>query len=130
MRPFCIICENFESFPLPASFFVDLALPTCTILLLQEVGEVGITGKSSIFVMASTLVLVVVFVLDLIAFSLAVAAEQRRSSVSTVFFNYFFPLSCFIFYLVLDHACGFGFDVLLCEVYVNFMQICRLFSWA
>lgn len=30
--------------------------------------------------MASTLVLVVVFVLDLIAFSLAVAAEQRRSS--------------------------------------------------
>lgn len=32
--------------------------------------------------MASRLVLAVVFVLDLIAFALAVAAEQRRSTVS------------------------------------------------
>lgn len=32
--------------------------------------------------MASTVLLVVVFVFDLIAFALAVAAEQRRSSVS------------------------------------------------
>lgn len=34
--------------------------------------------------MASTLILVIVFVLDLIAFALAVAAEQRRSTAHTV----------------------------------------------
>ncbi|KAK9089369.1 hypothetical protein Scep_028451 [Stephania cephalantha] len=34
--------------------------------------------------MASTLVLIIVFVLDLIAFGLAVAAEQRRSSAQVV----------------------------------------------
>ncbi|EXB82807.1 hypothetical protein L484_012120 [Morus notabilis] len=34
--------------------------------------------------MASTLVLVVVFVLDLIAFALAVAAEQRRSTATII----------------------------------------------
>lgn len=52
--------------------------------------------------MASKLVLLLVFVLDLIAFGLAVAAEQRRSTVSfelltsplssflCLFFNLFF----------------------------------------
>ncbi|WCJ26990.1 hypothetical protein M5689_008766 [Euphorbia peplus] len=34
--------------------------------------------------MASTLVLVIVFVLDLIAFSLAVAAEQRRNTATVI----------------------------------------------
>ncbi|KAI3818753.1 hypothetical protein L1987_12570 [Smallanthus sonchifolius] len=37
--------------------------------------------------MASTLVLAVVFLLDLVAFSLAVAAEQRRASVSPFSFQ-------------------------------------------
>lgn len=32
--------------------------------------------------MASTLIIVIVFILDLIAFALAVAAEQRRSTVN------------------------------------------------
>jgi hypothetical protein len=39
--------------------------------------------------MASKLLLLVVFVLDLIAFALAVAAEQRRTKVSFVFPKYF-----------------------------------------
>lgn len=42
--------------------------------------------------MASTLVLAVVFIFDLIAFGLAVAAEQRRSSVSFSDMNFFFLL--------------------------------------
>lgn len=61
--------------------------------------------------MASKLVLLLVFVLDLIAFGLAVAAEQRRSTVSfelltsplsaflCLFFNFFFvsrSLCCMI----------------------------------
>lgn len=55
--------------------------------------------------MASKLVLLLVFVLDLIAFGLAVAAEQRRSTVSfelltsplssllCLFFKFFFLIS-------------------------------------
>jgi len=44
--------------------------------------------------MASSLLLAVVFVLDLVAFALAVAAEQRRNTVSPLssslsFFSYF-----------------------------------------
>lgn len=40
--------------------------------------------------MASKLLLLVVFVFDLIAFGLAVAAEQRRSTVSFLVVGFFF----------------------------------------
>ncbi|KAK1378822.1 1,3-beta-glucan synthase component [Heracleum sosnowskyi] len=40
--------------------------------------------NSGFLVMASTLLLVIVFVLDLIAFALAVAAEQRRASAKII----------------------------------------------
>jgi hypothetical protein len=39
--------------------------------------------------MASKLLLIIVFVFDLIAFGLAVAAEQRRSTVSIHFSIYY-----------------------------------------
>ena len=58
--------------------------------------------------MASTLLLALVFVIDLIAFGLAVAAEQRRSTVSFLFFIFtklpycFFP---FLVYYLLFKLC-------------------------
>lgn len=47
--------------------------------------------------MASKLLLVLVFVLDLIAFGLAVAAEQRRATVSSFPTILFFSSFCYIF---------------------------------
>ncbi|CAN1284211.1 hypothetical protein LINPERPRIM_LOCUS18558, partial [Linum perenne] len=49
-------------------------LPLSSVFLLSRI------RRFSVISMASTLVIVVVFVLDLIAFSLAVAAEQRRNT--------------------------------------------------
>lgn len=47
--------------------------------------------------MASKLLLLVVFVFDLIAFGLAVAAEQRRSTVSFLVVGFFFFLTFCVF---------------------------------
>lgn len=49
--------------------------------------------------MASTVLLVVVFVLDLIAFGLAIAAEQRRATVSSF---------CSFFHLLFFHIILYG----------------------
>lgn len=40
--------------------------------------------------MASKLVMIVVFIFDVIAFGLAVAAEQRRSTVCFIHFRFLF----------------------------------------
>lgn len=52
--------------------------------------------------MASTLLLVLVFVLDLIAFGLAVAAEQRRATVSS--FAIILLLFCSFLYVLLLYS--------------------------
>lgn len=79
--------------------------------------------------MASKLLLVVVFVLDLIAFALAVAAEQRRAKVSlSLLMNFvgFLIANCFFF----DMLCGVSLKGLSWFELVQFLcfRICCKFS--
>lgn len=73
--------------------------------------------------MASKLILIIVFVLDVIAFGLAVAAEQRRSTVSFSFsVSLFLLLYCrfLLFFLLL--ICPFGAFFLSGSVW--FLRFC------
>lgn len=49
--------------------------------------------------MASKILIIVVFIFDVIAFGLAVAAEQRRSIVRFYNFKLFFPIIVYVFFL-------------------------------
>ena len=60
--------------------------------------------------MASRLVLGVTFVLDLIAFALAVAAEQRRSTVSSSVTFYSSIITCWVHIGALASVLSVGFD--------------------
>lgn len=82
LNRFCISSEGFRK-----EHFVEWRY-----IYIEREGnsDLGCVWTESLTAMASKLLLLTVFLLDLIAFGLAVAAEQRRSTVS--FLNCHFSL--------------------------------------
>lgn len=114
----CGICKQMISvFYLNNAFIIFIYISMWVYLFWVDPPVYVCVCKYTIFIrgfgaMASTLLLAVVFVLDVVAFSLAVAAEQRRTSVSFSLFTFpLFPyklpsLSCFLFFLRLGFFCS------------------------